>query len=191
MKEKRDITQLLTVYAAIFEFNDAGKVSDIPRCSKLLQVVSSNSEINTNIEIVVKIIIDLIKSKCSALDTEVLNLLQPVINNLLHNQHISFELVETLDKSLRGFRAYFRLFLEPLMQAYSRTDNPSYINECGNVFIYCVSEALLEQGGLYQLPNSSEHYFTGISAPMCFFQNQKKIISVLNTSSIKGVVWDW
>lgn len=191
MKEKRDITQLLTVYAAIFEFNNAGKLSDIPRCSKLLQVVSSSPDIDTNCEIVVKIVIDLIKSKCTAYDNEVLNLLHPIINNLLQNQRISFELVETLDKSLRGFRAYFRLFLEPLMQAYSRTDNPSYVKECGNVFIYCVSEALLEQGGLYQLPNSSEHYFTGISAPMHFFQNQKKIISVLNTSSIKGVVWDW
>lgn len=178
----------------MIEFNNAGKFTDVEGCSKVLQGLSPGR--NRDDEGVIsallsQAVIKIIESKCSPFDTEILNYLQPVIQDLL--QIASFELLENLDKCLRGFRAYFRMFLEPIMSAYSRTksDHPLVLQECPNISVYCLSEAILQQGGFYQLSDEENHYFAGSTAPMAYFQDQTRIITMLNASSLKGTTWNW
>lgn len=190
LEENRDISNLLSVYKAVIEFNNAGKITNIANCSQALQKVIRVSNVD-NYQLLCRMVIHLIESKCSLVDTEVLNVLQPAITGLLENPNVSFEMLESLDKTLRGFRAYFRMFLEPIMEAYSHTTNPSYVTCSRDMTVYCLSEAILQQGGLYNFPNTSDHYFSGINSPMVYFQFPKPIITILNVNNIKGITWDW
>lgn len=171
-------------------FNNAGKLQDIPSCAKLLRTVSSTPSVcQSNCDLLTEMVMTIVESKCLTAELEILSLLQPVIVDLL--QVGSYDTVETIDRCVRSFRPYFRMFIESVIEAYSRNDKPKYLEECSNIPVYCLSEAILQQGGLYQLPNSDTHYFTGNTAPMYYYGGQKRIVMVLNASSIKGTNWNW
>lgn len=183
-------SKLLSVYAAAVGLNNGEKITNLTSCAKVLLAACQNKS-KESCDLLCKIVVTLVEGKCSGMDTEVFDKLQPVIKDLLEYPELSYEMLETLDKTLRSYRVYFRMFLESVIPAYERTEIPTYVQDCKNITVYCLSEAILQQGGFMQLPNSSEHYFNGNNAPMYYFQSHRRIITVLNLSILKGDFWDW